>query len=285
MRKLRSDRVHDALLDGRHRYCGVAAAIIGGAVVGAGASMISSSKAAGAQEDAANKADQTQQQMYDQTRADNMPWHDAGVTALNQLSAGTAPGGEFMHTFTKNDFQQDPGYQFRLQQGQEALDNSAASRGGLLSGAQLRATADYNQNFASNEYSNAYNRFNNDESLKFNRLSGVAGTGQTANNLIDQTGTSAANQISSNQVGAGNARASGYMGAANALTGAISQGWNTYNQTNALNSLSQARLYGSANNWGGGYNADGSFSPNTYGTGANPYSGTNALSNNGWGIE
>lgn len=251
MKKLRGESKQDALLAGGRRYCSVAAAIIGSAAVGAIATSAASSKAASAQESAASQANQTQQEQYAQTRADNMPWHDAGVTALNQLSAGTAPGGEFMHTFTKSDFQQDPGYQFRLQQGQEALDNAAASRGGLLSGAQLRATADYNQNFASNEYSNAYNRFNNDESLKFNRLSGIAGTGQTANALTTQAGTNAANQISSNQIGAGNAQASGYMGTANALTSAIGQGWSSYNQGNMINALNNRSSYG---NEVGGYN-------------------------------
>lgn len=245
----------------------VAAAVVGGAVIGSVATSRAAGKAADAQVQAADQANQTQLQMYNQTRADNMPWHDAGVTALNQLAAGTAPGGEFMHTFDMNDFHQDPGYQFRLAQGQEALDNAAASRGGLLSGAQLRATTDYNQNFASNEYSNAYNRFNNNESLKFNRLSGVAGTGQTANSLIGQAGTNMADNVSSNQIGAGNARASGYVGAANALNGAIGQGTNWLMQNNALQQL---RLYGSPNNYGGGYNADGSFSPNTYGTGVSP---------------
>lgn len=236
-----------------------------GATIGGGLDSSNASKsAADAQAAAANQANQTQLQMYNQTRADNMPWHDAGVTALNQLSAGTAPGGEFMHTFTANDFKQDPGYQFRLQQGQEALDNSAAARGSLLSGAQLRATTDYNQNFASNEYSNAYNRFNNDESLKFNRLSGIAGTGQAANALTSQSGTNTANQISSNQIGAGNAQASGYMGSANALTSAIGQGWNVYNQNNMINALNNHSSYG---NDVGGYNDQMSYIKNQLASG------------------
>lgn len=267
-----------SLIVGGTSYLG--AAIIGGSALAGGyMSSKASSNAADAQTQAANQANQTQQAMYDQTRTDNMPWHDAGVTALNQLSTGTQPGGQFMHSFNAQDFVKDPGYAFRIQQGQDALDNSAAAHGSLLSGAQIKASTDYNQNFASNEYSNAYNRFNTDRSNQFNRLSGVAGTGQTANNLVGQIGMGTANQISSNTLGAGNARASGYMGQANALTGAIGTGINGMNQYNAMQ---QANLYGSPMNFGGGYNPNGSFSPNTYGTGQT----RNALSNgSGYGIE
>lgn len=54
--------------------------------------------------------------------------------------------------------QQDPGYQFRLKQGQEALERSAAARGGLLSGRAARDTADYSQGLASQEFGNSWNR-------------------------------------------------------------------------------------------------------------------------------
>lgn len=52
----------------------------------------------------------------------------------------------------------NPGYQFRRQQGREGLENSAAARGGLLSGNALRGINEYEQDYASNEYDKALNR-------------------------------------------------------------------------------------------------------------------------------
>lgn len=207
------------------------------AAVGVGASVYSANKASGAQTDAANQANATQQAQYDQTRTDNMPWKTAGATAIGQLSTGTQAGGQFTKSFSASDFQADPGYAFRLQQGQDALDNSSAAHGGVLSGAQLKASDQYNQGFASNEYSNAYNRFNTDQANQFNRLSSVAGTGQVANNTVAASGTNAANQIGSNTIGAGNAQASGYVGQTNALNAGLGQLANAYGQSNALSSF------------------------------------------------
>jgi hypothetical protein len=55
--------------------------------------------------------------------------------------------------------EQDPGYAFRLAEGQKAIDRSAAAKGGLQSGAALKAAAEYGQSMGSQEYGNAYNRF------------------------------------------------------------------------------------------------------------------------------
>ena len=140
--------------------------------------------------------------------------------------------------------QNDPGYQFRLAQGQQALQNSAAARGGLLSGRTAKAINDYAQNSASNEYSNVYNRalqnyntnyntFSNDQSNLFNRLSALSGTGQVGANQLSNAGLSTANTnaniglTSAGQIGqqlnnAGAASASGYVGGSNAITGALS---------------------------------------------------------------
>lgn len=195
----------------------VAAAVIGGAVIGAAGSAYAGSKGAGAQEDAANKAQNTQLYMYDQSRNDQAPYRNAGYTALGQLGAGTAPGGEFNRNFTGADFVKDPGYDFRLSQGQRGVEASAAARGGVLSGAALKGVDEFNQNFASNEYQNAYSRFNNDQTTRFNRLASIAGVGQTSAAQTGALGANAANQIGSAQIGAGNAAAAGYVGTANAI--------------------------------------------------------------------
>lgn len=215
----------------------VAVAVVGGAVIGGVASGIGSSKAASAQENAANTSAATQLQMYNQTREDQAPWRAAGGTAVGQLSAGTAAGGEFNRNFTMADFNADPGYQFRMDQGSRTLQASAAARGGLLSGGTLKALDRYGQDYASNEYSNAYNRYNNDQSTRFNRLSSIAGLGQTSTAQTGAAGTAAANQISSAQLGYGNAAAAGYINQGNAISNGASSLGNFYLQQQYLNRL------------------------------------------------
>jgi hypothetical protein len=139
--------------------------------------------------------------------------------------------------------QNDPGYQFRLTQGDKAIQNSAAARGGLLSGGTAKALSDYNQSSASGEYGNVYNRalteyqqryniFNNNQSTLFNRLADLSGFGQTAAGQLNSAGTSAADNTSrtlltsGQQIGqdinnAGAARGSGYVGVGNAVSGGL----------------------------------------------------------------
>jgi hypothetical protein len=138
------------------------------------------------------------------------------------MSAGTAAGGEFNRDFSLADFQRDPGYQFRMDQGSNALQSSAAARGGLLNGGSLKALDRYGQDYASGEYSNAYNRFNNDRTQRFNRLASLAGTGQTATRDVANQGTALATQNGNNLMQAANARASGYVGQGNAINGGLS---------------------------------------------------------------
>jgi hypothetical protein len=184
---------------------------IGGAWIQANAAK----DAAGMQADAMNRATDLQREMfleqkriYDQNRADLEPWRSTGVRALGDLGSD-----DFKRDFTQNDFQADPGYNFRMAEGQKALERSAAAKGGLNSGATLKAISRYGQDFASNEYGNAYNRFNADRDRRFGRLSSLAGIGQTANGQLMQAGSNygAAGQNYANN--AGNA----YMSGANAM--------------------------------------------------------------------
>lgn len=128
--------------------------------------------------------------------------------------------------------QNDPGYQFRLNQGNQQINNSAAARGELLSGNTLQALNQFGQDYASNEYQNTYNRYNNDQTNIYNRLAAMAGLGQTATNALGQSGQNAANNISNTlltsgqQIGqninnAGAARASGYAANGNILGSTI----------------------------------------------------------------
>lgn len=199
---------------------GVATAIVGSAIIGGVVASNSASKAANAQRDAAAQASQTELEQYYQNREDMQPWREAGAGALKQLTEGTGAGGDFNRDFTLADFTADPGYNFRLQQGQRGLEASAAARGGALSGAALKGIDRYNQDFASGEYQNAYNRFNADRTQRFNRLASIAGVGQTATRDVAQQGAQVASNVGNNIMGAGNAQASSYIGQGNAISGA-----------------------------------------------------------------
>lgn len=167
----------------------------------------------------------------------------AGQQAGGQ-QAGSTPAGSLWNNFSANDFQTDPGYDFRLQQGSQALDRSAAAKGGLFSGGTLKDLTDYNQNFASNEYQNAYNRFQTNRNTQFNQLASVAGLGQTAAGQTAQLGANTANQVGQNTIsgltGAAAARASGYNAIGNSINGGIG-------------GLSNWYLLSQLNNGGSGY--------------------------------
>lgn len=172
----------------------------------------SADRAADAQTDAANSANATLAQMYEQQRADNAPWREAGAKAIGQMG-----DADYMRDFTMGDFQADPGYAFRMAEGAKALERSAAARGGLLSGGAAKAMERYSQGVASDEFNNAYNRFNADRDRRFNRLASIAGMGQTSQAQINAAGQNMANGVAGNQIGIGNANAGRYTAVGNAL--------------------------------------------------------------------
>ena len=219
---------------------GIATAVIGSAVIGGVVASNAAGKAADAQQGAAQLSSDTQLKMFNQNREDATPWRDAGKVALSQLVTGTKDGGDFNRDFTMADFNADPGYQFRMQQGQQALERSAAARGGALGGGALKSLTRYGQGVASEEYGNAYNRFNNDRTTRFNRLSSLAGMGQTANSQIGDMGMQTAANVGNNQLAAGNASAAGYVGQANAVNNTIGSLTSMY----ALNGLSGGKIFG-----------------------------------------
>ena len=235
------------------------AAVLGAAVIGAGASIYSGSKAAKAQKNAANQSTALQQaqdaearRQYDLGRADLAPYRDQGVKSLAQLATGTADGGEFNRNFTLADFNKDPGYDFRQGEGMKGVERSAAARGGILSGGALKAIARYNSEFASGEYGKAYDRFNNDNTSRFNRLSALAGTGQTAVAGGNAAGADltrnlqiGVNNTSNHIADAANARASSYVNTGTAIGSAAGQIGNYF----ALKDLYKTPAPG-----GGGYN-------------------------------
>ncbi|WP_411686915.1 DNA transfer protein p32 [Acinetobacter indicus] len=211
----------------------VAAAMVGAAAVGAAGSAYSSKKSSSAaktQAASADRASEIQKEMYDQTREDLDPYNQAGNKALEQIMGDIGPGGYFNQTYTGQNIYNDPSYQFRLNQGLGAIQSSAAAQGGLLSGATLKALQNYGQDYASQEYSNAYNRFNADQTNRFNRLSTLAGMGQNAAAQVGNAGLQTGQAIANNTMAGANAQAAGQIASANT--------WNNYaNQLGSMASM------------------------------------------------
>jgi hypothetical protein len=229
----------------------VATAVAGSAAVG----LYSANKAAGTQAAAADQSNQLQREMFNKQLELQQPYQQAGVNALNKLQGRTDSP-----KFGMGQFQQDPGYGFRLAEGQKALDRQAAARGGLISGGALKAAQRYGQEMGSQEYQNAFNRYQTERSAMLNPLQSLAGVGQTAANTIGsnagQFGVNAGNTM----MAGANARASGYVGGANALTGGLNQYLNYTQGQNMLGMLQG----------GGGGNANAAINPyfaNTPGVG------------------
>jgi hypothetical protein len=196
------------------------------AAIAAGIGALSSRSAARQQRNAANEANRIQWEMFQQQRADQAPWREAGGRALNQLETLTRPDGELARDFTLNDYQADPGFQFRQQQGEQAINRNALARGRFNSGSVLKALQEYNSGLASQEYGAAFNRFMAQRDARFNRLAAVAGVGQTATNQSAAAAGNVGNAMAANVLAAGNAGAAARMGQANALAWGAGQAVN-----------------------------------------------------------
>lgn len=199
-------------------------------VLGAGASMYS----AKLQQDAARDAINASLAQNAQARADSAPWRIAGGNAVDLMSAGTQPGGYFAHQFDANDLNANlaPNYAFMLDQGQRANQNAAGVAGGLVGGNALKGLQDYTQNYAQNAYQQAYQNYTANQTNIFNRLSAIAGLGQTAN----QANTISANQNIANAnnylTSGAAAGAAGVVGAANSANNSLNNylGWQYLNR-------------------------------------------------------
>lgn len=219
----------------------VAAAVVGGLATagsaaysakqarkGAKAQVEAGDRASALEQQSADKQLALQREIWEKQQADYKPYLEQGQYGINTLGALMRPNAD-----TSAILKNDPSYQFRLKQGQQALDRSSAARGMGYSGAQMKAAQDYGQNMASTEFGNYYNR-----------LAGLAQGGQQAAGSMAQAGGQYANNAS-NTFGnlsnaqtsilgqQANARASGYAGQANAINGGLNSLTNLY----ALNKI------------------------------------------------
>lgn len=159
-----------------------AAGAIGGALITADAA----GDAADAQAKGSKDAIGEQRRQFDLTRSDFAPYRETGANALNSLYS------DINTPTTAADVMSDPGYQFGMQQGQQAIDRKIAAGGGRISGAAIKAAGRFGTNYATAGYGAAYQRRQD----RLNRLAAIAGIGQTSTNASAQAGSNAANNIS-----------------------------------------------------------------------------------------
>jgi hypothetical protein len=239
---------------------------VGGAIGGALGGAIEGNDQARAAEQAAQTtgaasqaAIDLQRRMYEEGVARQQPWLKAGETALNKL----VPLATQYTPFGMSQFQADPGYGFRMSEGMKALERSAAARGGLLSGATLKGVQRYGQDLASQEYQNAFNRYQAEREARLNPLQSLAGVGQTTAHTLGSAGTSygqnVGNALLNQAYTAGNAglaaaqaRGSTY-GAIGSALGQITPGQWSSARTSISNWLSPQAGYGSINPNSGEY--------------------------------
>ena len=207
-----------------------------GSIAGGFISAGGAQDAARTQADAANRAAALQKEQFDQQMALQEPYRQAGLTGQNRLmellglggNAGAAGYGQYARDFGMQDFQQDPGYQFRLGEGLKAMSRQAGARGGLISGQTMKGMENYRQGLASQEYGNAFNRYQTNRQNQLQPLGNLMSSGQAAASnqagAAGQYGVNAGNLMGQ----AGQATAAGQMGAANSIGNALSSSASAY---------------------------------------------------------
>ena len=244
----------------------IPAAIVGSSLYGG-----SQAKAgAGEQAAATRYAADLQNKQYEQTRQDQMPFLEAGKGALNKL----IPLASEYTPFSYSSMTADPGYGFRLSEGMRALGHRAGAGGGLVSGQSLKALQDYAQGSASNEYTNAFNRYQTERAARLNPLQSLAGVGQSTATTLGQAGGINAANIGNLATSGAAASAAGRMGQANVLTGGLGT-YLSYDQGQTRNSLLQQAL---SRGVGGGITSQAMLAPtyaDVYGGGQIPMSYAN----------
>jgi hypothetical protein len=204
-----------------------AAGAVVGALISADSQRSAANKAAGATED----SNELEKYMYDQTRQDNLPAlqsRNSGLTQLQQLlgiggDPKAANYGSLMDRYTGQDLQNDPGYQFGLKQGTSALEQSAAARGGLYSGATMKALQRYGQDYGGTKFNEGFNRNQAQNDAIFGRFASLAGLGQAGSSQLATAGQNYANSVGNNMIGLANVQAAQGINQGNQLSNGVNQ--------------------------------------------------------------
>lgn len=209
-----------------------------GSAIGGLSQAYAGSRAAGAQVDAADRAAALQERIYNSMAARNQGAETLGNLARNRYGelVGLGPNtnamgyGSAVQPFDMSKFQADPGYGFRMSEGLKALDRQAAARGGMMSGAALKAAGRYGQEAASQEFGNAYNRYRQNRADQLDPLTYAMTGGTNATNATNTAMGNMGTNVGNLMGQAGQATGAGYLGAGNSvnnLFGALNQQYNT----------------------------------------------------------
>lgn len=143
--------------------------------------------------------------------------YDALNAAVDKAYAGqNAPSdfGRLTEAFGLEKFQEDPSYQFRLNEGNKAIERAMAARGKTFTPEAVKALTGYGSDLASTEYANAYNRYNQDQNTLFGRLATLSGYGQSAGAQQSAMGQNFANTSGQLMTNLANAQISAQQAAA-----------------------------------------------------------------------
>lgn len=187
---------------------------------------------------ASDRATASQRAMFDKVVDLESPFRQFGLDSGQKLSSllGLNGGsGDLLHSFGAQDFQMDPGYQYQLKYGQQALQNSQAAKDGVLSGGALKGLIGFNQDYAGQAYQSAFDRYNANRKFTLGSLLDMTNLGQSAASNTAQTGPGFSSGIAQSITGAGQARAAGSVGVANALSGGLGGASNAYFLSSLLN--------------------------------------------------
>lgn len=174
-----------------------------------------------------------QERQFAQNREDLRPYREAGYSALGKLSDLVSN----YRPFTGEELRTDPGYRFGFDEGQRAVEQGAAARGGLFSGKTLRDLVQFGQDYGSTMFDRRGQFRLGERAQQYNELAGISGTGQTAAMGGAQLGAQSAGTIADLLTQGGNAAAAGRIGSANALGNAFSNAGNMYLQQSMLDRL------------------------------------------------
>jgi hypothetical protein len=233
----------------------VAGVQTGAGLLGANKQAKAAKKAANAQVESAAESARLQREMFDKQVALQEPFRQGGLAGQNRImelmgiggDANAADYGRYARDFSMDDYEADPGYAFRLSEGNKALERSAAARGMVLSGSMFKGLQRYGQDMASNEYQNAFNRYQTNRTNQLNPMQSLMGAGQTSANMMTGEAGQLGRGLGENALGAGNARASGYVGSANAYAGMLN------NLSNSMGSFAgMGGFGGGGSKYGGG---------------------------------
>lgn len=258
----------------------VAVAIGGAALIGAGADVYSSDKAANAAKNAQGVSQGENQQIVGM----ESPYNQAGVGALGALDYGMGIGpntppqggaggvgyGSLNAPFTQANFnQQNPYFNFVAQQGSQGVLNNDASSQGALSGSAMKDLMSYRSGLASTAYPQAFQMYQQQQQNIYGRLANIANLGQSAASQTAQSGTSLAGQAAQSATNIGGYQATGLTNAGNTVASAGS----TIGLLGTLNGINSQNGYGGPSGVTPGANAYGQSQQGYYGSGGADYSG------------